>query len=252
MIYLLENVIIFLANWFFRAKNPIKEVKMEENKDINAIIGKNLLKLRKNKKLTQMELAEKFNYSDKSISKWEKGESMPSVDVLCELANFYGVTLDDLTSENQNPPTVEKTKTKKERTPRMFSTKLMVALLSVGAVWLCATILFVMLKLMADTNYYMSFMWAGVLSFIVLIVFNGIWGKMRYLFPLLTLLLWLLLASLQIQIYLPTGYNIWPIYFLGIPLQVLIILWGALIKKPKGYYKKIKENKTEQETNEDK
>ena len=73
---------------------------MEENKDFNAIVGKNLLKLRKDKKLTQMEVAEKFNYSDKSISKWEKGESMPSVEVLCELANFYGVSLDDLTKED--------------------------------------------------------------------------------------------------------------------------------------------------------
>lgn len=230
---------------------------MEDNKDFNAIVGKNLLKLRKDKKLTQMEVAEKFNYSDKSISKWEKGESMPSVEVLCELANFYGVTLDQLTNENieetinsvdENTPTkekVKKEKIKKEKTkiPRMFSTHLMITLLSVGAVWLCATILFVMLKIFSNINYFMSFMWAGVLSLVVLIVFNGIWGKMRYLFPILTVLLWLLLASLQVQIYLPTKINIWPVYVLGIPLQILIILWGALIKKPKGYYKKQKQEK---------
>ncbi|MBO5954580.1 MAG: helix-turn-helix transcriptional regulator [Clostridia bacterium] len=231
---------------------------MEENKDFNAIVGKNLLKLRKNKKLTQMEVAEKFNYSDKSISKWEKGESMPSVEVLCELAAFYGVSLDALTSENEIVQPVEikeknknekKAKKEKTKTPRMFSTRLMVTLLSVGAVWLCATILFVMLKIFANTNYYMGFMWAGVLSLIVLIVFNGIWGRMRYLFPILTILLWLFLASLQVQIYLPTGINIWPVYFLGIPLQILIILWGALVKKPKGYYKekKKKEQPTEVE-----
>lgn len=221
---------------------------MEEIKDFNAIIGKNLLTLRKNKKLTQMEVAEKFNYSDKSISKWEKGESMPSIEVLCELAEFYGVTLDDLTTENPNPQSVEskkQEKKKKTHTPRMFSTHLMVTLLSVGAVWLCATILFVLLKIFADINYFMSFMWAGVVSLIVLIIFNSIWGKMRYLFPILTVLLWLLLASLQVQIYIPTGINIWPVYVLGIPLQILIILWGALIKKPKGYYKKLKNQKEE-------
>ena len=223
---------------------------MEENKDFNAIVGKNLLKLRKDKKLTQMEVAEKFNYSDKSISKWEKGESMPSVEVLCELANFYGVSLDQLTNEIEITQSVEiKEKNKKEKkakknktkTPRMFSTRLMVTLLSVGAVWLCATILFVMLKIFADVNYFIGFMWAGVLSLIVLIVFNGVWGRMRYLFPILTVLLWLLLASLQLQIYLPSGINIWPVYFLGIPLQILIILWGALVKKPKGYYKEKKQ-----------
>ncbi len=223
---------------------------MEENKDFNAIVGKNLLKLRKDKKLTQMEVAEKFNYSDKSISKWEKGESMPSVEVLCELANFYGVSLDDLTKEdlteslttsNISPKKNKKEKKVKTKTPRMFSTHLMITLLSVGAVWFLATILFVVLKLCLNVNYYMSFMWAGVLSAVVLIIFNGIWGRMRYLFPILTVLLWLMLASLQIQIYLPTKINIWPVYFLGIPLQVLIVLWGALIKKPKGYYKKQKD-----------
>ena len=220
---------------------------MEENKDMNAIIGKNLLKLRKNMKLTQLEVAEKFNYSDKSISKWEKGESLPSVEVLCELAQFYGVSLDVLTKEFDENETIEtsrelKTKIKKTKTPRMFSPKLMITLLSVGAVWLFATILFVVLKLCIDINYYMSFMWALVASFVILIVFNSIWGRMRYLFIILTVLLWCLLASLQLQILIPTGINIWPVYFLGIPLQILIILWGALVKKPKGYYKKVKTN----------
>ena len=226
---------------------------MEEIKDMNAVIGKNLLKLRKNMKLTQMEVAEKFNYSDKSISKWEKGESLPSVEILCELAQFYGVTLDELTKENENPQSVELNKTikkEKSRTPRMFSTRLMVTLLSVGAVWLLATILFVVLKLCLNINYFMSFMWAGVASCIVLIVFNSIWGKMRYLFPILTVLLWVLLASLQLQILIPTKINIWPVYFLGIPLQILIILWGGLVKKPKGYYKKNKPSK-EQSTKEE-
>ena len=226
---------------------------MEENKDMNIIIGKNLLKLRKNMKLTQMEVAEKFNYSDKSISKWEKGESLPSVEVLCELAKFYGVSLDYLTSEDDNLANIEIVKQKKKKKdpiPRMFSPRLVITLLSVGAVWLLATILFVALKLFLDVNYFMSFMWAGVLSCVVLIVFNSIWGRMRYLFPILTIMLWLILACVHVQIYLPTGLNTWPIYFLGIPLQVLIILWGVLIKKPRGYYKKEKVQKEKAEKKE--
>lgn len=225
---------------------------MEENKDFNAIVGKNLLKLRKNMKLTQMEVAEKFNYSDKSISKWEKGESLPSIEVLCELAEFYGVSLNDLTHDGGDIPLEIEPKSKKKaeqkQTPRMFSTHIMITLLSVGAVWLCATILFVLLKIFANINYFMCFMWAGVLSCVVIIVFNGIWGRMRYLFPILTVMLWLLLASLQVQIYIHTNFNIWPIYFLGIPLQILIILWGVLIKKPKGYYKKEKDKNSSKPT----
>ena len=213
---------------------------MEEKKDFNVVIGNNLLKLRKNMKLTQMEVAEKFNYSDKSISKWEKGESLPSVEVLCELAQFYGVSLDYLTNENNDEEIKvnKKIKEPKVKLPRRYPAKLVITLLSVGAVWLIATMLFVVLKICLDVNYYMSFLWAGVASCVVLIVFNSIWGRIRYLFFILTALLWLTLVSLHLQIYLPTGINIWPVYFLGIPLQILIVLWGALVRKPKGFYKK--------------
>ena len=229
-----------------------------QEKDINEVIGQNLLLLRKNKKLTQLELAEQFNYSDKSISKWEKGESLPSIEVLKQLANFYSVSLDDLTSEyfeidsaKEAEPTKEKSK---EKTPRMFSTKIMITLLGVSAVWLIATILFVIFKLTFNRNYFTCFIWAIPASFIVATVFNGVWGKMRYLFPILTGLLWSMLVSLHIQILL-IGFNIWPIYILGCPLQLLIILWGALVKKPKGYYKnkftqlkKTKHNSDEQQS----
>ena len=216
--------------------------------DINVIIGKNLSNLRKQAKLTQMELAEKFNYSDKSISKWEAGDTMPSIEVLNELAKFYNVTLDYLVteehSENDNKPVI---KQKKEKKPKMFPTKIVVTLLAICAVWIVATTLFVCLKLFADINYALCFLWAVPVSFIVGVVFNSIWGHYRYLFPILSGLLWSLLVCIHIQV-LPYD-NIWPVYFLGIPLQVAIILWGALVKRPKGYHKKLKEQKKAEENN---
>lgn len=211
--------------------------------DINKIIGNNLLKLRKNMKLTQLELAEKFNYSDKSISKWENGESLPSVDILYQLAEFYGTTLDGLTSEDDilnSTNNKKKNKQHKEHTPKMFPTKPIVTLLAVCAVWICATVLFVMLKIMAQINYPMCFMWAWCASFIVLTVFISIWGTNKMLFPTISILMWTIIASVHLQLLL-ANINIWPIYFLGIPFQVAIILWGALVKKPKGYYKKLRE-----------
>ena len=228
-----------------------------QEKDINEVIGQNLLLLRKNKKLTQLEVAEKFNYSDKSISKWEKGESLPSIEVLKQLAGFYSVSLDELTSEyfeiDSSKNTEQPEQKIKEKIPRMFSTKIMISLLGVSAVWLIATMLFVIFKLTLNKNYFTFFIWAIPASFIVVIVFNGIWGKMRYLFIILTGLLWSLLASLHIQIIL-IGFNIWPIYILGCPLQLLIVLWGALVKKPKGYYKnklaQLKKSKTNTDSKE--
>lgn len=208
--------------------------------NVNKIIGKNLLNLRKNAKLTQLELAEKFNYSDKTISKWESGESLPSVEVLFEIATFYGVTLNDLVSEQESIKPIEK----KEKKPKRYPPKLVITLLAVSVVWLCATVTFVCLLLFANITYPICFLWAVPASCIVLLVFNSIWGRFRYLFIILSVLVWSILTSLHIQL-LIYSINIWPIYILGAPLQIAIILWGALVRKPKGYYKKLKDEQNE-------
>ena len=223
--------------------------------NVNEIIGKNLLNLRKQAKLTQMELAEKFNYSDKSISKWENGESLPSVDVLFDLAKFYGVSLNDLVDENFNLQEQKVNIKTKEKKPKAYSSHLMITLLSASAVWLVATVIYVMLMIFTKQGIGTIFLWAVPATCVVLIVFNSIWGHFKYLFPVLSVMLWSTLACLHVQI-LPIS-NIWPIYLLGIPLQVLIVLWAALVKRPKGYYKQLKQNekaeksKQENENNKD-
>ena len=62
--------------------------------DLKTVVGKNLASLRKQAKLTQIELAEKFNYSDKAVSKWEQGATLPDLETLKQLSDFYGVTID--------------------------------------------------------------------------------------------------------------------------------------------------------------
>ena len=196
--------------------------------DINKTIGKNLLVLRKNAKLTQAELADIFNYSDKSISKWETGESLPSVDVLFELAKFYNVTLDDLTTEAD---IIKIQKQEQAEKSDSAPAKFIISLLSVSAVWLAATVLFVCLKIFAQINYYMCFLWAIPLSCIVFVVFNSIWGKSRYLFLILTGLIWSSLISFHLQVLVSAKLNVWPIYIIGAPLQIAVILWAVLVKK---------------------
>ena len=206
--------------------------------EINKIIGKNLLRLRKNAKLTQVELADTFNYSDKSVSKWETGESLPSVEVLYDVAKFYNVTLNDLVNDNEEELIKTEDKKKKEHNFRL-SAKLIITLLSVMAVWLVATATFACLKICLHINYYMCFLWAVPASCIVLIVFNSIWGRYRYLFMVLSVMIWSTLACLQVQLLISIGVNVWPIYIIGVPLQIAVLLWGALVKRPKDYYKEI-------------
>ena len=76
--------------------------------DIKNIVAKNITELRLLNNMTQMELAEKINYSDKTVSKWERGESSPDIAVLVEIADLFGVTLYYLVrSENIENAVVE-------------------------------------------------------------------------------------------------------------------------------------------------
>lgn len=55
-----------------------------------------LIKLRKEKRLSQIEVAEALNVSRQAISRWETGAAAPSTEKLIELSRLYGVSLDEL------------------------------------------------------------------------------------------------------------------------------------------------------------
>ena len=105
--------------------------------DIKNIIAKNISNLRKENKLTQLELAEKMNYSDKAVSRWERGETLPDIDVLLKLCDLFNVKFEYLITEN--PSESSKKKTNKAE----IGNKLTIALLAVSIVWLIATFIYV-------------------------------------------------------------------------------------------------------------
>ena len=190
-------------------------------KDTSKVVSSNLTKLRKQKKLTQLELANKFNFSDKTISKWESGESLPNIDVLCKLAEFYDVTLNDLVNPDFE---VEKQRKKDEG----FSNKIAIASLAVSIIWFVVTIIFVYVKILTGYSIWTLFVWAVPFSAILSLIFNAIWGTRKAKFILLSVFLWTLLVALYLQTIV---YNIWPIFILGVPSQITIVLWSRL--KPK-------------------
>lgn len=189
--------------------------------NLNVIIGKKLLYLRKKSKLTQAELAEKLNYSDKAISKWEKGESLPSVEVFYKISKLYGVSLDYIIGDETIDPQPIKNDTKK----RIY---LNITHLAVLAVWFVALLLFVIFDIITHTSQWMIFAWAVPASFTVAIVFDCIWHKRKGFFWLISLFVWSLLLSFVLQF---MTFNIWKILLVGIPLQIAIIIWSRMEKK---------------------
>ncbi len=189
--------------------------------NLNFTIGKNLQILRKKNKLTQAELGEKLNYSDKAVSKWEKGESLPPIEVFYKISRLYEVSLDNIVGEEKIKPALIETSDMRKR-------YLHITLLSVLAVWLVALVLFVFLHIFSGNYYPMCFAWAVPVSAIVGIVFDAIWNKCKILFWLISALVWSALLCTAVQL---VHFNIWEIMLIGIPLQIGIIIWSRMVKK---------------------
>ncbi len=189
-------------------------------KDLKMIIADNLINLRKANKLTQLELADKLNYSDKAISKWERGESLPDIVILKQLADMYGVGVDYILNE-QTEEVVAKYRMPKPQ----LNNKLIITLLSCLVVWLLATILYINFKIMFDEYFWIIWIWALPVTSIILIVFSSIWGTKRLILSSVSLLIWTLLLACYLQL---LEYNIWTIFLLGIPAQLATVLSGSI------------------------
>lgn len=200
---------------------------MQENKDIKQIIAKNLANLRKNKKITQTELAEQFGYSDKAISKWENGDTLPDIQTLYQLCEFYNVTLDFLVSEQSFD---EKIKYINHLNKRVIINNTLIELLYCSFVWILAVIIYVYLYTFSEINYWQIFIWAIPATTIVMLLFTKVWKQKLYTFIVRSLFFWTLVTACYIQF---IEYNIWPLFFLMIPIQIALILTIAINDKLK-------------------
>ena len=197
--------------------------------DLKNVLAENLRKYRKAANLTQAELAEKINYSDKAVSKWERAAGMPDVDVLKQIADLFGVTVDDMLTKSDKPARVKR--------KINLLTRTNVTICSVLLVWLVATAIFVFTLLAAPEikNMWLAFVYAVPASCIVLLVFNCIWGK-----PFLSIVIITgLIFSLAAAIYVTVPFrNSWLLFIFCIPLELLNIIYFSLMIKNKSKPKK--------------
>jgi len=191
--------------------------------DLKQIIAKNIIDLRKSMHLTQAELAEKLNYSDKAISKWERAESIPDVVILKQIADIFKVTVDYLLEAEHT----EHTNKEIETSAQDKKNRLIVTLLASSLVWLIATMAFVYIGIYTNgiRNLWAIYVYALPINFIVLLVFNSIWGKRKRNFLIISLLVWSILFSVYLAL---LSYDILLLFFIGIPAQIIIILWSNL------------------------
>lgn len=197
--------------------------------DLKQIIAKNISELRKEKGLTQFELAEQLHYSDKAISKWERAESLPEITVLKELADIFEVKVDYLLQQEHE----KNDNNFKQISKRNTRNRKLITCISIMLVWFVATLAFVNVDIIFDPSFihYMFYIYAVPASIIVWLVFNTLWFNKRLNFFIISTLIWSVLASLFLTIMLTLNFNIWLIFLIGIPGQIIVLLWAGIKTK---------------------
>ena len=202
-------------------------------------IGSNIANYRKGAGLTQAGLAEKLNYSDKAVSKWERGESMPDVTTLVQLAEQFGITVNDLLVDPDalpgNPGKLEKAMTQvSEKALKRKADKNIILGLSSILVWFVALLLYVLLssfEIGAKWNW-VFFFYAIPANCIVLLSLRSAWHDFRWNKMLISGIVWGSLLSIYITATF-WNFNLWKIFLLGILGQVAIFLWFRMFRPVK-------------------
>ena len=185
----------------------------ESEEKLQQLIAENIAYYRKQNGDTQAELAEKLNYSDKSVSKWERAEGTPDIFILSKIADLYHITVQDILRE--------------KKVPKAATRHLLVTLLSVGLVWLVMTTLFCFSKILNVLSpwAWLVFIYGIPITGIVCQVFSALWwGRIAQVISC-SVILWgiglSLVLSLQIE-------GVFLLFIICAVLEVLIILFYLL------------------------
>ena len=206
-------------------------------KDLKPIIAKNITSLRQAAQMTQGDLAERLNYSDKAVSKWERGESVPDVLILCQLAELFQITVNDLVEDPDKLPensgsTIERVVGKvAEKTLKRKADKRIILGLSSVLVWFVALLTFVTLSFFDLPKIWMVFVYAIPINAIVLLSLRSAWRDFRRNQMLISGIVWGGLLSIYMSLLVFAGLNNWRLFLLGIPSQIAIFLWFRLYRK---------------------
>ncbi|RIA77976.1 transcriptional regulator with XRE-family HTH domain [Anaeroplasma bactoclasticum] len=193
--------------------------------DLKKLIAQNLVELRKSRKYTQQDIANMVQYSDKAVSKWEKGESLPDIEVLYQICNIYGVTLDYLTHDGAYDEKKEYVIPQSE-----FRNRIIITALFSSIIWMGVIIVYVYQNLYQEFNNWPIFIWAVPANCVLLWFFNMKWGRRKWFIVIGSIFVWTLIAGLYLQILYTSHfeYNYWMLFLIGIPIQVALGLLTQL------------------------
>jgi transcriptional regulator with XRE-family HTH domain len=189
--------------------------------ELKAIIANNIAELRKSMRWTQAELAQKLNYTDKAISKWERAESTPDAAVLKSMADLFQVSVSYL-FEHEHPE--ERGPFEPLVTKHKQRNRFIIALVSAAGLFFVTTVLYVISGLFSLTicqPAWMLYIYAIPFVMVLLLVFNSVWGRRKVNLAIITGLIWSVLFAIYLSYQAP---NMWLVFLIGIPAQIIVLL----------------------------
>ncbi len=190
--------------------------------EIKKNFSKNLTKLRRSKRLTQAGLAEKLNYSDKSISKWECGDVLPDIVTFRMVADFFGVTVDELIG-SKTPDKVIK-----------LGNRIIITIIScIGAI-LCSLLAERLVStFVVDEKVWIAYIYALPIMSILCVIFSSVWFGVTAREVSVSALLWTLGLSIYLSVLLFAGISLWFLFIVCAVCQIIVILWFTLVRRQK-------------------
>ena len=195
--------------------------------ELKLISASNIIRLRTQAGLTQAELGEKLNYSDKTISKWERGEAIPDAYVLTQMAEIFGVPVDYLLSTHdawENPNQQEE----QEQGMSRHSVNMIIAIAVLG-VWTMALSVFVLLWLL-DYIVWQTFIVALPVSILTYMVLICVFNRRKYLQYVIAAFV---LSGFVLLYFVLPLQKPWQLFLVAVPAIVLVFLSCNIRQRPR-------------------
>ena len=209
------------------------------NEELKSRVGANIARLRRERGMTQAELAERINYSDKAVSKWERSESLPDVLTLISLAEQLDTDLNTLTgmaaqtraeSEPLPEPAPEPLTPEKPVKKRRTADRGVIQQLSSILVWVVALFLYMVLDAFGVKNLWLLFVVAVPANAIVLLSLRSAWKLFGWNRFLISVIMWGFLIVIYLLLLVVGKVNVWKILPMGLLGQAAILLWFKMFR----------------------
>ena len=188
-------------------------------------VASNLIRLRTDAGMTQAELGEKLNYSDKTISKWERAEAIPDAFVLKQIGELFHVSVDFLlrTHDQWEMPEGEL------QTGGYKYSSAAITMVSIPSIWTLAVLAFAVFWILGSI-YWHIFAYAVPVSLITLLVLNSVFNEGKHNYYIVSALVLSVVAITYISL---IKFQPWQLFLVVIPAELLVFLCFKIRKRKK-------------------